>query len=137
MAFTKNFLHCSTLYIVGCFLSIILAALASWVIAFCRTLFIYDLVLNDLTGLCVPAMFLLLCSFYGNTSGWAITFLTLSVGTTSFGVAGYHVNYLDISPKYAGILMGISNTIATIPGFVGPQVAKIIAKEVNKYSSKS
>ncbi|XP_065897699.1 sialin-like isoform X2 [Dysidea avara] len=87
--------------------------------------------LNSVLGLCIPAMFLLLCSFYGNTAGWAITFLTLSVGCTCFGVAGYHVNYLDISPKYAGILMGISNTIATIPGFVGPQVAKAIAKGPN------
>ena len=87
-----------------------------------------------ITGLCIPAMFLLLCSFYGNTAGWAITFLTLSVGCTCFGVAGYHVNYLDISPKYAGILMGISNTIATIPGFVGPQVAKAIAKGVRAYT---
>ena len=71
-----------------------------------------------------------MCGFYGNSIGWAVTFLTLSVGSAGFAAAGYHVNYLDISPKYAGIVIGIANTIATIPGLVGPQVAKAIAKEV-------
>ncbi|XP_065897720.1 sialin-like isoform X2 [Dysidea avara] len=84
---------------------------------------------NSTLGLCLPAMFLLLCGFYGSTTGWAVTFLTLSVGSAGFAAAGYHVNYLDISPKYAGIVIGISNTIATIPGLVAPQVAKVIAKE--------
>jgi len=40
------------------------------------------------------------------------------------------INNLAIAPKYAGILMGIANTI-TIPGFVGPQVSTFIAKKVS------
>ncbi len=31
-------------------------------------------------------------------------------------VAGYSPNIMDISPRYAGIILGISNTVATIPG---------------------
>ena len=83
------------------------------------------------TGLCLPAIFLLLCGFYGSNTLWAIIFLSLSVGSVGFAVAGFSVNHLDIAPKYAGILMGISNMAATIPGFAGPQVAKVIAKKVN------
>ena len=75
-------------------------------------------------------MFLVLCGVYGSTTRWAIIFLSLSVGLSGFSVAGFNINLLDIAPQYAGILMGISNTVATIPGFVGPQVAKFIAKEV-------
>ena len=41
------------------------------------------------------------------------------------------MNNLDIAPKYAGIVLGFSNMIGTIPGFLGPIVAKLIAKEVN------
>ena len=83
------------------------------------------------TGLCLPAIFLLLCGFYGSDTLWAIIFLSLSIGCVGFAVAGVNINHLDIAPKYAGILMGISNMAATIPGFVGPQVAKVIAKKVN------
>ena len=78
----------------------------------------------------MPAIFLLLCGFYGSDTLLAILFLSLSVGCVGFAVAGININHLDIAPKYAGILMGLSNMAATIPGFVGPQVAKIIAKKV-------
>jgi len=81
-------------------------------------------------GFCIPALFLVLCGVYGTTIKTAITFLSLSVGLSGFSIAGFNVNHLDIAPKYAGILMGISNTVATIPGLVGPQLAKFIAKEV-------
>lgn len=32
----------------------------------------------------------------------------------------YRVNHLDIAPQHASVLMGISNTFATIPGIVSP-----------------
>ena len=37
-------------------------------------------------------------------------------------MSGYNINHLDIAPKYAGVLMGISNTAGTIPGFAGPAI---------------
>jgi ACS family sodium-dependent inorganic phosphate cotransporter len=45
----------------------------------------------------------------------------LSVGTFfgSMAVAGCGTSPLDIAPRHSGTLMGISNTIATIPGIVG------------------
>ena len=93
---------------------------------FCFLLFVFFY-----EGLCIPAVFLLLCGYFGSTILWAIIFLSISVGTVGFAVAGFTINHLDVAPKYAGILMGISNTVATIPGFVGPQVAKMIAKKVS------
>ena len=82
-------------------------------------------------GLTLPAVFLLLCGYFGNSVEWAIIFLSLSVGCSGFAVAGFPVNNLDTAPKYAGILLGISNMIGTIPGFLGPQIAKLIAKKVS------
>ena len=76
-------------------------------------------------------MFLLLCGYYGDSTGVAITFLAISVGSYGFAVAGVTVNSLDIAPKYAGILMGIANTLATVPGFVSPQLSKYIARDVS------
>jgi len=47
----------------------------------------------------------------------------LLIGATGFSglsISGYMSNHLDIAPDYAGILMGLSNCAATIPGFMGP-----------------
>ena len=89
------------------------------------------------TGLTLPAVFLLMCGYYGNSVEWAIIFLSLSVGCSGFAVAAYPVNNLDLAPKYAGILLGIANTMGTIPGFLGPQIAKLIAKKVGLNSLKA
>jgi len=44
-------------------------------------------------------------------------------------VPGFQANAADIAPKYAGIVFGISNTLASIPGFLSPQVAGIFLKD--------
>ncbi|XP_055606518.1 sialin [Uranotaenia lowii] len=49
-----------------------------------------------------------------------ITCITIAVGIGAFAWSGFAVNHLDLSPKSAGVLMGISNTFATIPGIVSP-----------------
>lgn len=49
-----------------------------------------------------------------------ITCFTIAVGMGAFAWSGFAVNHLDLSPKSAGVLMGISNTFATIPGIVSP-----------------
>lgn len=32
----------------------------------------------------------------------------------------FSVNHLDIAPQFASVLMGISNTVATLPGIISP-----------------
>jgi len=49
----------------------------------------------------------------------AVILLTVSMGLSSFSFAGFASNHLDVAPRHAGILFGISNTFATIPGIVG------------------
>ena len=39
------------------------------------------------------------------------------------------INFVELSPNYAGTLMGISNGIATICGFVSPMVAGAIVND--------
>lgn len=51
--------------------------------------------------------------------GVAVILVTLSIGGSSLGVGAFAVNHLDVAPRYAGILMGLSNTFATIPGIIG------------------
>ena len=35
---------------------------------------------------------------------------TLTLGALGFSRGGFSVNHMDIAPKYAGVVMGISNT---------------------------
>ncbi|XP_055531707.1 sialin [Wyeomyia smithii] len=49
-----------------------------------------------------------------------ITCITIAVGMGAFAWSGFAVNHLDLSPKSAGVMMGISNTFGTIPGIVSP-----------------
>lgn len=76
------------------------------------------------------AAFLLLCGYFGTTTLSAVSLLTLAVGFQGCGIAGFNINHLDIAPRFSGVLMGISNSVATLPGFIGPIVAKAIVHEV-------
>ncbi|XP_035917149.1 sialin isoform X2 [Anopheles stephensi] len=58
--------------------------------------------------------------------GPTITCITIAVGLGAFAWSGFAVNHLDLSPKSAGVLMGISNTFATIPGIVSPIITGYI-----------
>ncbi|KAK4491060.1 hypothetical protein RD792_001782 [Penstemon davidsonii] len=42
-----------------------------------------------------------------------------ALGFLALGRAGFAVNHMDIAPKYAGIVMGVSNTAGTLAGIVG------------------
>lgn len=44
--------------------------------------------------------------------------------------AGYLVNINDIAGPYSGIVFGLSNTIATLPGIISPNMASAITKHV-------
>eukprot|EP00775_Hariotina_reticulata_P010445 gene10445-10603_t len=51
---------------------------------------------------------------------------TLTMGTLGFSRGGFSVNHMDIAPKYAGVVMGISNTAGTLAGVVGVAVTGYI-----------
>lgn len=44
---------------------------------------------------------------------------SVALGFLALGRAGFAVNHMDVAPRYAGIVMGISNTAGTLAGIVG------------------
>lgn len=49
--------------------------------------------------------------------------------------SGFNVNHLDIAPRYASILMGISNGVGTLSGMVCPLIVGAMTKnKVKSYS---
>lgn len=54
----------------------------------------------------------------------AMCCLILAVGFSGFAISGFNVNHLDIAPRYASILMGISNGFGTLAGMFCPIVTE-------------
>jgi ACS family sodium-dependent inorganic phosphate cotransporter len=65
----------------------------------------------------------------------AIVLVTMSVACNGFGTGGFAANHLDVAPRYAGILMGISNTMATIPGIIGVAAAGFVLRATGSFSA--
>lgn len=87
----------------------------------------------------VPMLCLLMLSFVGNGPGTAGIIMGIGKyigvfrsdwnvliffdsGITSIGAmyCGFLINHIDIAPNYAGTLMAITNTLATLPGIILP-----------------
>ncbi|XP_066530376.1 sialin [Hoplias malabaricus] len=79
-------------------------------------------------GLLLPAGFLVAVSFSGCSGVLAVTFLTLSTTVGGVSSAGVFINQIDIAPRYAGMLLGITNTFGTIPGVLAPIAVGYLAK---------
>ncbi|KAI8475257.1 MAG: major facilitator superfamily domain-containing protein [Monoraphidium minutum] len=75
---------------------------------------------NTAGMLASAAALLLMPAASGVASGVALTSLTL--GALGFSRGGFSVNHMDIAPKYAGMVMGLSNTAGTLSGVIGVAV---------------
>ncbi|CAL4122351.1 unnamed protein product [Meganyctiphanes norvegica] len=73
-------------------------------------------------GTYCPMICLVGAGYAGCDSTLVITLLTLAVGINGGIYSGYMLSHLDLAPNFAGTLMGITNTVATAPGFLAPQL---------------
>ncbi|EMS65483.1 putative anion transporter 7 [Triticum urartu] len=69
-------------------------------------------------GFVVSAVALMALPSFGTPSGTVIC-SSVSLGFLALGRAGFAVNHMDVAPKFAGIVMGVSNTAGTLAGIVG------------------
>uniref|UniRef100_A0A671L8K5 Sialin n=1 Tax=Sinocyclocheilus anshuiensis TaxID=1608454 RepID=A0A671L8K5_9TELE len=81
-------------------------------------------------GLFLPAVFLLAVGFTGCSGVLAVTFLTFSSALEGFSAAGVYINQIDIAPRYAGTLLGITNTFGMISGVLAPIVVGYLTRDV-------
>ncbi|KFO58354.1 Vesicular glutamate transporter 2.1, partial [Corvus brachyrhynchos] len=71
---------------------------------------------------------LLLVVGYSHSRAVAISFLVLAVGFSGFAISGFNVNHLDIAPRYASVLMGLSNGVGTLSGMVCPLIVGALTR---------
>ncbi|XP_060516790.1 sialin-like isoform X1 [Cylas formicarius] len=85
-------------------------------------------VIFNCSGFVAQTIFMMGAAFWSDKVG-TVFCLTLAVGLGAFAWAGFSVNHLDIAPQYASVLMGIGNTIATLPGIVSPILSGYIVSK--------
>ncbi|MFC1720139.1 ACS family MFS transporter [Pseudomonadota bacterium] len=65
----------------------------------------------------------------------AVTLLILALGLGAFSFAGFASNHLDVSPRHAGAIFGISNTAGTMPGIIGVALTGFLVEATGSYAS--
>ncbi|KAL4279079.1 hypothetical protein GQ457_03G045630 [Hibiscus cannabinus] len=67
-----------------------------------------------------PATCMILSSLDLGLQPWEIVgILSCGLALSSFALSGLYCTHQDISPEYASILLGITNTVGAVPGIVG------------------
>lgn len=76
--------------------------------------------IGTLTACLVPMCCFIVLSYIGCERVIAVILMTLAVTSVGGMFSGFLSNHIDIAPNFAGTLMALTNTVATIPGIVVP-----------------
>jgi len=68
------------------------------------------------------------------TAWMAIAVMSVGNALGACSVGGFGVNHLDLGPKYAGTLMGITNTAGTVPGIIGVFISGVILERTGSWA---
>ncbi len=63
-----------------------------------------------------------------------VALLTLSLGLASFSLAGLYCNHADLSPKYAPVLLGLTNTCGAVPGIMGVAFTGLLFEQTSSWT---
>ncbi|XP_006114848.2 sodium-dependent phosphate transport protein 3-like isoform X2 [Pelodiscus sinensis] len=80
-------------------------------------------------GMLLPAISLVAVSYVGCDYPAAVGFLTLSMTIISMCGAGFNINQIDIAPRYAGLLLGITSTFGTVSGIIAPTAVGLLTSQ--------
>ncbi|KAF8787062.1 Sialin like protein [Argiope bruennichi] len=76
-----------------------------------------------------PALCVLPIAFIGCEPVIIVILLTVGISLNGFIYSGFNVIHVDMSPEFAGTLMGITNCIANLPGFLAPSFVGWIVQD--------
>ncbi|MGR9090845.1 MAG: ACS family MFS transporter [Gammaproteobacteria bacterium] len=85
-------------------------------------------------GLIGSAIFMLLARDVDSATT-AMLLMCGALGAASFTWSGFVPNHLDIAPRYADVLMGITNTAGTVPGIIGVALTGWLVDTTGTYSA--
>uniref|UniRef100_T1KJA1 Major facilitator superfamily (MFS) profile domain-containing protein n=2 Tax=Tetranychus urticae TaxID=32264 RepID=T1KJA1_TETUR len=85
-------------------------------------------------GFIGPAICLVINCFSGRNQTLAVTLITMNLGLCGFAISGFKITNVDLSPTFAGTLLGIANTIGNVPGILAPMLVSTLVHEGNSIS---
>ncbi|XP_067632683.1 putative inorganic phosphate cotransporter [Eurosta solidaginis] len=95
----------------------------------CMSLNVSRKVFNSI-GFWIPMVSLIVLGYVGaNETSLAIALITVTIGINASTYLGFHGNHIDLSPNFAGILMGITNCAANIMSILAPLVVGVIVSD--------
>ena len=65
----------------------------------------------------------------------ALALVCAATGSLGIGWSGFAANMLDIAPRHGAVLIGVSNTLATIPGVAGVAITGWLLDRTGSYSA--
>uniref|UniRef100_A0A336LAC8 Sialin n=1 Tax=Culicoides sonorensis TaxID=179676 RepID=A0A336LAC8_CULSO len=75
----------------------------------------------------IQAIFLLGVTFF-MTPIASMVMLSVEIAFSAFTLTGFWINFIDIAPQFTGIIVAISNTIATLSGIIAPTLTGFIVQ---------
>jgi ACS family sodium-dependent inorganic phosphate cotransporter len=66
---------------------------------------------------------------------WAVALMCAATGFLGLSQAGFAPNCLDIAPRHADVLYGLSNTVATLPGLFGVLVTGWLVDRTGSFAA--
>jgi ACS family sodium-dependent inorganic phosphate cotransporter len=88
----------------------------------------------QITGLTGAALFMLAARDV-TSADTAFLLMCGALGTLALTWAGFLPNHLEIAPRYADVLMGITNTAGTVPGVVGVALTGWLVEATGTYDA--
>uniref|UniRef100_A0A0B6ZH59 Major facilitator superfamily (MFS) profile domain-containing protein n=3 Tax=Arion vulgaris TaxID=1028688 RepID=A0A0B6ZH59_9EUPU len=93
--------------------------------------------IGNTIGTLVPGLLTIGLVFMSCTSRFeAVALLTIIISISAFVYgAGFLTNHADIAPQFAGVIFGIANTCATLPGILAPTVIGYLTTNKNGWQT--
>lgn len=85
----------------------------------------------------LPQTCFMMLAVYQQNRVLVIIFIPFGASLGALETCGYCVNHLDIASQYASILIGLSNTVGTIPGIFSLLIVAFIVTDLTVSSSFS
>ncbi|XP_067626518.1 putative inorganic phosphate cotransporter isoform X2 [Eurosta solidaginis] len=118
-----NGLLSSLPYLAMWLFSMFISIIADWMISSHRFTHTSTRKIINSIGQYGPGLALIAASYTGCDRALTLAILTVGVGFNGGIYSGFKINHLDLSPRYAGFLMAITNCLANLAGLLAPIAA--------------
>ncbi|XP_039954507.1 putative inorganic phosphate cotransporter isoform X1 [Bactrocera neohumeralis] len=118
-----NGLLSSLPYLAMWLFSMFISVIADWMISSNRFTHTTTRKIINSIGQYGPGLALIAASYTGCDRALTLAILTVGVGLNGGIYSGFKINHLDLSPRFAGFLMAITNCSANLAGLLAPIAA--------------